>query len=229
MEYCFKRYEVKYLLTKAQYQKILDFLSDKIIKDKFYKSTIYNVYYDTPNYELIRKSIEKPIYKEKLRLRCYNIVDTNSDIFLELKKKYDNIVYKRRIRLKTNELETMIETKTQIGKEIEYFNKFYYNLKPMMHLSYNRLAYVYSQNHNIRITFDTDIKWRNKNVNLYSTISDESLLPDGMVLMELKVPLSIPYELAVFLSKEKIFKISFSKYGMAYQKIITERKELLYG
>ncbi len=229
MENCFKRYEVKYLLTTTQYQNILNFLNDKIIKDTFYKTTIYNVYYDTPNYELIRKSIEKPVYKEKLRLRCYNVVDENVDVFLELKKKYDNVVYKRRIKLKLNELETMNVAKTQIKREIEYFNKFYYNLKPMMHLSYTRLAYVYSQNHNIRITFDTNIKWRNKNVNLYSRIEDEPLLPDDMVLMELKVPLAIPYELANFLSKEKIFKASFSKYGMAYKKILTERKELLYG
>ena len=99
MEKSFKRHEVKYLITKNQYINLMNYLSDKVEKDVFYKSTIYNVYYDTDNFELIRKSIEKPIYKEKLRIRSYNKPTLDSSVYVELKKKYDHIVYKRREKI----------------------------------------------------------------------------------------------------------------------------------
>lgn len=99
MEKSFKRYEIKYLITINQYINLMNYLSDKVEKDVFYKSTIYNVYYDTDNFELIRKSIEKPIYKEKLRIRSYDKTTLDSSVYVELKKKYDHIVYKRREKI----------------------------------------------------------------------------------------------------------------------------------
>lgn len=87
MEKSFKRHEIKYLITINQYINLMNYLSDKVEKDVFYKSTIYNVYYDTDNFELIRKSIEKPIYKEKLRIRSYNKPTLDSSVYVELKKK----------------------------------------------------------------------------------------------------------------------------------------------
>lgn len=99
MEKSFKRHEIKYLITINQYINLMNYLSDKVEKDVFYKSTIYNVYYDTDNFELIRKSIEKPIYKEKLRIRSYDKPTLDSSVYVELKKKYDHIVYKRREKI----------------------------------------------------------------------------------------------------------------------------------
>ena len=99
MEKSFKRHEIKYLITINQYINLMDYLSDKVEKDVVYKSTIYNVYYDTDNFELIRKSIEKPIYKEKLRIRSYNKPTLDSSVYVELKKKYDHIVYKKREKI----------------------------------------------------------------------------------------------------------------------------------
>lgn len=99
MEKSFKRHEIKYLITINQYINLMDYLSDKVEKDVFYKSTIYNVYYDTDNFELIRKSIEKPIYKEKLRIRSYDKPTLDSSVYVELKKKYDHIVYKKREKI----------------------------------------------------------------------------------------------------------------------------------
>lgn len=99
MEKSFKRHEIKYLITINQYINLMDYLSDKVEKDVFYKSTIYNVYYDTDNFELIRKLIEKPIYKEKLRIRSYDKPTLDSSVYVELKKKYDHIVYKRREKI----------------------------------------------------------------------------------------------------------------------------------
>lgn len=222
MEKSFKRHEVKYLITINQYINLMNYLSDKVEKDVFYKSTIYNVYYDTDNFELIRKSIEKPIYKEKLRIRSYDKPTLDSSVYVELKKKYDHIVYKRREKIAyeyvlNNSFLECVET--QIDKEIKYFNDFYGGLTSKMFLSYEREAYYFKTDKQIRITFDTNIKYRTENVSLLPSISGIKLLPNNFVLMELKVPFSIPYDLAKYLSSEKIFKTSFSKYGTAYKQI----------
>ena len=222
MEKSFKRHEVKYLITINQYINLMDYLSDKVEKDVFYKSTIYNVYYDTDNFELIRKSIEKPIYKEKLRIRSYDKPTLDSSVYVELKKKYDHIVYKRREKIAYKYVlnNSFLEcAETQIYKEIKYFNDFYDGLTPKMFLLYEREAYYFKTDKQIRITFDTNIKYRTENVNLLPSISDIKLLPNNLVLMELKVPFSIPYDLAKYLSSEKIFKTPFSKYGTAYKQI----------
>lgn len=222
MEKSFKRHEVKYLITINQYINLMDYLSDKVEKDVFYKSTIYNVYYDTDNFELIRKSIEKPIYKEKLRIRSYNKPTLDSSVYVELKKKYDHIAYKRREKIAYKYIlnNSFLEcAETQIDKEIKYFNDFYDGLTPKMFLSYERGAYYFKTDKQIRITFDTNIKYRTENVNLLPSISDIKLLPNNFVLMELKVPFSIPYDLTKYLSSEKIFKTPFSKYGTAYKQI----------
>lgn len=222
MEKSFKRHEIKYLITINQYINLMDYLSDKVEKDVVYKSTIYNVYYDTDNFELIRKSIEKPIYKEKLRIRSYNKPTLDSSVYVELKKKYDHIVYKRREKIAYKYVlnNSFLEgAETQIYREIKYFNDFYGGLTPKMFLSYEREAYYFKTDKQIRITFDTNIKYRTENVNLLPSISDIKLLPNNFVLMELKVPFSIPYDLAKYLSSEKIFKTPFSKYGTAYKQI----------
>ena len=222
MEKSFKRHEIKYLITINQYINLMNYLSDKVEKDVFYKSTIYNVYYDTDNFELIRKSIEKPIYKEKLRIRSYDKPTLDSSVYVELKKKYDHIVYKRREKIAYKYIlnNSFLEgAETQIDKEIKYFNDFYGGLTPKMFLSYERGAYYFKTDKQIRITFDTNIKYRTENVNLLPSISDIKLLPNNLVLMELKVPFSIPYDLAKYLSSEKIFKTPFSKYGTAYKQI----------
>lgn len=222
MEKSFKRHEIKYLITINQYINLMDYLSDKVEKDVVYKSTIYNVYYDTDNFELIRKSIEKPIYKEKLRIHSYNKPTLDSSVYVELKKKYDHIVYKRREKIAYKYVlnNSFLEgAETQIDKEIKYFNDFYDGLTSKMFLSYEREAYYFKDDKQIRITFDTNIKYRTENVNLLPSISDIKLLLNNFVLMELKVSFSIPYNLAKYLSSEKIFKTSFSKYGTAYKQI----------
>lgn len=222
MEKSFKRHEIKYLITINQYINLMDYLSDKVEKDVVYKSTIYNVYYDTDNFELIKKSIEKPIYKEKLRIRSYDKPTLDSSVYVELKKKYDHIVYKKREKIAYKYIlnNSFLEgAETQIDKEIKYFNDFYGGLTPKMFLSYEREAYYFKTDKQIRITFDTNIKYRTENVNLLPSISDIKLLPNNFVLMELKVPFSIPYDLTKYLSSEKIFKTPFSKYGTAYKQI----------
>lgn len=131
-DFVFERYEQKYRISSSLYDKFLSLIKNYLEVDKYGKTTIQSLYYDIDNYRLIRESIEKPIYKEKLRVRCYGLNSDNRDIYIEMKRKYDGIVYKRRLVCKEDSIEKTIEDSTsQIGKEISYFYHFYGTVKPL--------------------------------------------------------------------------------------------------
>lgn len=222
----FKRYELKYLLTLAQKEKILRAMEPYMSLDNYGRTTIRNIYYDTDSFLLIRRSIEKPVYKEKLRLRSYTRADGDTPIFVELKKKYDSVVYKRRLQMtQTQALGWLAGTgspppDSQIAREIDYFTKYYQTLHPTVFLSYEREAYYAKDGSDFRVTFDDNILCRRNNLSLDSDTWGVPLLDEGMVLMELKASGGLPLWMTCALSGEKIYKTSFSKYGTAYQTII---------
>ncbi len=222
----FSRYEMKYMLTLEQKQRILEIMKNYMSADKYGRSTIRNVYYDTDTYLLIRRSIGKPIYKEKLRVRSYSQANEDSTVFVELKKKYKKVVYKRRISLPEKEAvkwlakEEGCHKSTQISKEIDYFLDYYKTLHPVVFLSYEREGYYSDDDPNFRVTFDDNILCRQTDLSLTKGIYGTPILPEGNVLMEIKCSGGIPLWMVVFLSKEKIYKTSFSKYGTAYQTLI---------
>lgn len=220
----FNRVEKKYLLNTYQYDKLMIYLKDKIEPNKFFYSKICNVYFDTDNYDLIRKSIEKPKYKEKVRARSYGVPDLNDYVFFEIKKKCQGVVGKRRIEIKLSDLYNYINfgfisksANPQILKEISYcFNR--YNLKPKMYIAYDRYSYYGRDNKNFRITFDTRIRSRNYDLNLDRGDYGEMLLNDGEYLMEVKTLGGVPIWFSHLLSELKIYSRSFSKYGNAYKR-----------
>lgn len=222
----FKRYELKYLLTQEQKEKVLKAMEPYMALDKYGRTTIRNIYFDTDNYRLIRHSIEKPAYKEKLRIRSYRKADPESSVFVELKKKYQSVVYKRRLALP--EIKAMEWTsgekhcglKTQISKEIDYFLSYYGDLHPTVFLSYEREAYYSKAGDDFRVTFDDRILCRQEDLSLESEPSGLPILEEGKVLMEIKCSGGIPLWMTHVLSEEHIYKTSFSKYGTAYQKLI---------
>ena len=219
INYVFKRYELKYALTYNQYLAVLPEIKKRLTSDKFGLNTIQSLYYDTENYRLIRESIERPAFKEKLRLRCYNLNENDDDIYVEMKRKYDGVVYKRRIACKEKEVEDVLNGKaatTQIGRELEYFSKYYGNLKPSMLIIYDREAY-YDENSDLRVTFDRNVRYRKTDLNFHTSLCGENLLPEDVVLMELKTGSALPLLICEVLNKEKIVKTSFSKYGAAYR------------
>ena len=227
----FKRYEVKYLITDEQKKKLLKVMEPYMRIDKYGRTNIRNIYFDTDTYELIRKSIEKPMYKEKLRVRSYGCPQSNSDVFVELKKKYDGIVYKRRLSLPEKDAKNAfinneaLPVNSQIGREIDYFRNYYDTLRPTVFLSYDREAYYTLIESDFRITFDSNIFSRLNDFNLSSDTYGYPVLPEGMNIMEGKTSTAIPLWLAHFLSEEKIYKTSFSKYGATYQKYIQNTTE----
>ena len=222
----FRRYELKYLLTQAQKETVLQAMQPYMTLDKYGRTTIRNLYYDTDSYLLIRRSIEKPAYKEKLRIRSYSRVDGDSAAFVELKKKYKSVVYKRRISLPYAEATAWLSRErhpdkhTQIANEIDYFLDYYGSLHPTVFLSYEREAYYANDGTDFRVTFDDNILCRQDDLSLASDVYGTPILPEGKVLMEIKCSGGIPLWMTHVLSEEKIYKTSFSKYGTAYQTLI---------
>jgi len=218
----FKRYELKYLITGPQKQRLLAAMETYMAPDEYGKTLISNLYYDTANYRLIRHSIEKPVFKEKLRLRCYGTVTPDTKVFVELKRKCKKVVYKRRLHLSQSQafqwLRGDIRQKpdSQIGNELQYFLEFYGDLQPRLYLSYERQAYIGRQDPALRITFDENILCRTEDLTLTGRPYGTALLPPDHVLMEIKTTQGMPLWLTHVLSQEKLYKTSFSKYGTAY-------------
>lgn len=217
----FKRYEMKYLLNRTQYLQITEAFEGRMKPDIHGKSTILSLYFDTPDDLLIRRSLEKPLYKEKLRVRSYGIADTDTTVFVELKKKYQSVVYKRRIAMSEEEARRYLLSHTsvmdtQISREIDYCLSHYHNLIPRMLLSYDRAAFYAMNNPQFRITFDENILWRDQDITLTTGIGGTAVLPADTILMEVKTADAIPLWLVQLLSREKIYKTSFSKYGTAW-------------
>ena len=221
---CFKRVEKKYMLTRAQYQAMLAGMAPYMEADRYSNYTICNIYYDTDDFQLIRTSLEKPVYKEKLRVRSYGTVSNTDNVFVELKKKYDGVVYKRRVTMPAleaaNWLRGMVpEEPGQIHREIDWFMRSY-RPKPKVFIGYDREAYAGTENSELRITFDTNLRWREDNVDLRSGDYGTLLLPADAILMEIKIPGTAPLWLARLLSDNRIFSTSFSKYGAYYKNIV---------
>ena len=220
----FQRYEKKYLLDTKQYSYIRELLDKYMNHDKFYKTRVNSIYYDTDSCELIRRSIEKPEYKEKLRIRTYGDVKDDDKVFVELKKKYDGIVYKRRTKsVYRDVLKNIYECKfddQQIGNEIRYALKYYDHLKPAYFISYLRTSYVANDDNNIRITFDQDIRYRHNHLSLENEKDDEPVT--DKIIMELKVNGSIPLWLSHILNEVRVYPQGFSKVGTAYLKELME-------
>lgn len=222
----FKRYELKYKITREQKARLLERMAEYMELDSYGRTTIQNIYYDTPDFRLIRTSLDKPMYKEKLRVRSYGRAGENGKVFVELKKKFDHVVYKRRLSMKNREAESWLSgaggsgMNSQISREIDYFVKNYPGIRPAVFLSYEREAYFMKDGSDFRVTFDDNILGRQVHLSLEEDAWGTPILGDNEILMELKISAGMPMWMAHFLSEEKIYKTSFSKYGTYYQKVI---------
>ncbi|MBQ1481986.1 MAG: polyphosphate polymerase domain-containing protein [Erysipelotrichaceae bacterium] len=216
----FRRFEKKYLLDEQQYRKLTDLLKGHVLPDKFYETDIRSIYYDTDDHELIRRSIEKPEYKEKLRIRSYKEVTGDEMVFVELKKKFDGIVYKRRTKASSAQLLDDIYRcqfkDPQVGKEILYALDYYGRLKPSIFIGCKRTSFVGKEDRDLRITFDREICYRMEDLSLRKTEKDK-LLTDKTV-MELKIKDAMPLWLSEILDEVKAYPRGFSKVGNAFLK-----------
>ena len=217
----FRRVEKKYLLNKKQKDAFLKDIKKYIEADEFFENTICNIYFDNINNDLIISSLEKPLFKAKLRLRSYGIPKMDDDVYLEIKNKNNGIVGKRRIKLKLkdfyNYYENGIKNDSQIMKEIDYYFK-YYDLKPYIYVAYDRISYKSRNEDSLRITIDSNLRSRKDNLRLELGDKSEKYFDDETFIMEIKVLGSMPLWLTNILSKYKIYTTSFSKVGNIYTK-----------
>ena len=215
----FRRVEIKYLISKDKKDELLELISDNLVKDDYYESHISNIYFDNVNNDLLISSLEKPLYKAKIRLRCYeDDVRDDTNMYLEIKEKYDSVVFKRRVSLTYNEYKSYMNDgiikNNQIFKEIDYYFKKY-NLQPYVYVNYDRFSYKTVDN-SVRITIDS---------NLRSSVDNRDFIEyfDGdEYIVEIKLLDAMPLWLTSVLSKLKIYPTTFSKVGSVYTKI---RKE----
>ncbi len=227
----FARKELKYRLTAAQDRFLREALAAYVRPDQYGESTICNLYYDTPDFRLIRKSIEKPVYKEKLRLRSYGPAGPDDNTFLELKKKYKGIVYKRRICLPERDAMNYLNgtsplpMQTQIAKELDWFLASYRDLQPVVYLSYDRTAFYSKEDPDLRITFDRNICFRTDDLSLQSLPGGRFVIRPGESIMEIKAAGAMPLWLTALLTQANAKRTPFSKYGTAYQMLLEEENE----
>ena len=225
----FRRRELKFIINQSQRNALQQLLEEKMVPDKYGRKTICNLYYDTPDFRLIRRSLEKPVYKEKLRLRSYGRIGPGVDVFLEMKKKYKGIVYKRRVKVSQEEAVAFMERRaplpsdSQIARELVYFRDFYKNLEPRVYLCYDREAWYDPTDGGFRMTLDRNIRYRTNDFDLGSSYDGQALLPPDMSLLEVKASGGIPLWLTEHLSSQHIHKQSFSKYGTAYLEMLEEK------
>lgn len=225
----FKRTEQKYLLDVETYMKLRKLLDGYAQVDKYGKSTICNIYYDTPQHLLVRTSNEKPVYKEKIRVRSYGTPSQNSTVFVELKKKFDGVVYKRRVDMTLEQSQRftlygeMPHRNDQIENELLYCFDRYSGLAPAMFLSYDRIAMYGIEDNDIRITFDSNITYRENYLDLSTGVWGKKLLEKGERIMEIKIAGAMPMWLVRMLDSLRIYPTSFSKYGAAYTREMQNR------
>lgn len=218
----FKRHEKKYLLSAEGYVRLKERLADYLEPDEYHRSTVCSIYYDGDDFHLIRHSLDAPIYKEKLRVRSYNPSGPDGEVFVELKKKYKGIVYKRRVVMTARQAERWLAGEaeppedSQMVREIQWFlheNK----PRPKVLIACDRTSWRAKEEPELRITFDEAIRWRDTELHFSSGSRGTLLLPEGEVLMELKIPGAAPLWLAHLLSEQALYPTSFSKYGVCFK------------
>ncbi|MBR3135299.1 polyphosphate polymerase domain-containing protein [Candidatus Saccharibacteria bacterium] len=216
----FRRTEVKYLLTPQQAKNLLAEIANNIKPDKYPKGTNASIYFDNASKYLALHSLEKPIYKEKIRLRSYNTPKSLDDtVFVEIKKKFNGIGNKRRIAVRLGDFYDYLKTgnlptkNAQIRRELDYcFKK--YDLHPFLFLAYDRHSYTgIGKDNKFRLTFDQNIRYRRDNLRLEHGTGGRNYFKNGEIVMEAKALDAYPLWFAKALSKLKIYPASFSKYG----------------
>ena len=227
-ENVFQRVEKKYMLDSVTYRTLMLRIGDRLIPDAYGRYTVGNLYFDTPDWLLARRSIEQPPFKEKLRLRGYGIPAPGDRVFLELKRKVDGVVYKRRESMTLSQAEQYLKTGRhfgggQIWNELDYFMRLY-RPAPGVYLAYDRRAFTGREEPTFRITFDTGVRSRTDKLRLGAGDWGAPLLKDGDCLMEIKAAGAMPLWLAHALGDLCIYPESFSKYGCVYKASIANRK-----
>lgn len=232
----FNRHEIKYLMHESKLEGFQSRLGEYMTLDAYNQDhetySITNLYYDTQDSALIRESINKPAYKEKLRLRSYGVPSTDDRVYVEIKKKVAGLVNKRRTAMTLGQAYAFMQTgyppqeragvNLQVLAELSYMTSRL-SLSPMLYLAYDRRAYFGIGQEDVRISFDTRVRSRRSDLRLeYGSYGEPLLAPDTW-LMEIKVAQAMPLWLTRLLSEYALYPTSFSKYGMEYKRSLANQ------
>lgn len=232
----FRRTETKYLLTPETYEKLLEIIEPYLEKDQYFKNTNCSLYFDDHANTLAVRSLEKPLYKEKVRLRSYGVPTLDDIVFLEIKKKYNGVGGKRRVPVKlrdfyaweeSNKKQPLSPDNLQISEELKYLFESY-NLEPKLYLAYDRTSYVDKEDPHFRVTFDQKVRSRQTDLKLESGDQGEMYFKKGEIVMEVKAENAYPLWFVHALSRLRIYPASFSKYGRVMQKLESEGKVIFW-
>jgi len=232
MQTIFSRNEKKYIITQAQADRLTTKLSEFMKPDKYSTYWVQNLFYDTENWDMIHTSMEKPHYKEKMRMRCYGTIDETDRVFLELKKKYAGVVYKRRIPITPADIltlpmdEILQKDDSQNSRELAYHIERT-GVKEKFFLAYHRHAFSGIVDEDLRLTIDSDIYYRLDNLDFTQAITDGVALDPELYLLEIKTSFGIPLWLTSLLGELSIFPTSFSKYAACFTHFMTNKQQVI--
>ena len=243
----FERKEIKHVINATQHRQLEEALEGRMEIDAYGRSQITSIYYDTPRWEIIERSLDKPVYKEKLRVRIYGYPTdaTTDEAFVEVKKKYKGIVYKRRVRMTLAAAQAYFDgvpyedaicaypladpeaaaealsfRSLQIAREIDRFREFHGPLVPSMGIAVQRSAFVpilgaVNDFATSDLRITVDEDVRYRNL-VDGQADYQNLMEPGACILEIKAMGTMPLWLVRFLDGAGIFPSSFSKYGEAY-------------
>lgn len=239
----FKRYEIKYFLLKEKAEELVLRLYPHMVLDPHCPGgesyRISSIYFDTDDRYFIRHSMSRPLYKEKFRMRSYGGQKSDCDmVFLEIKRKFDRIVSKRRAILTLKQAEEFVNKSVrpevsgymnnQVVDEMAFFLGTY-RVRPSAYIGYNRVAFSGKHDLGLRVTFDTDIVARRNELTLRSPSNGERLIDERKALMEIKFSYSVPIWLSSLLSEFDLFRRGYSKYGNEHELLVANEGRLYAG
>ncbi|EOH90947.1 polyphosphate polymerase domain-containing protein [Enterococcus pallens] len=223
----FERREKKYLMTPEKFDLLLTRLQEYMTIDEYGLHTIHTIYYDTEDLAVIRHSVDKPKFKEKMRLRSYGLATNQSTVYLELKKKVAGVTYKRRTAMTYQEAKNFLnygvkpQEQKQIFKELDWYTQ-QQKLQSTVLISYDRIALKHKKDENFRITFDQNIRYSLEHFELDQVDQHPQirLTTEPTVLMEVKIFEAFPLEISRLFSELQIFQGKFTKYGNVYHWVL---------
>lgn len=223
----FKRIETKFIITQELFDQLQEQFAPYMEADAYAYSSITNIYFDNPDFQMIQDATNKLNGREKIRMRTYaSQPDAQSEAFLEIKKKENEVGYKYRVTSTAEKVLNFVQTgqmdeplaDQNVSREMNILLERYGQIQPKMHIAYSRYSMKGINDDQIRITFDSNLRFRHQDVHLGTSALDQSLVEAGEMIMEIKVPGDYPDWLAEILDGHGLVNQSFSKYGVAYKK-----------
>ncbi len=235
-KHTFERREKKMLIDNTQVNDFVNDILEYMTPDEYNVGgepyMISNIYFDDDGDNVIRHSVSKPQFKEKLRIRSYGVPDKDTKVYIEIKRKLKGIGTKRRAKLPLWQLNEYLEMgkhpdgikyiDEQVLREIDYYRATYH-VSPKIYISYMRNAYFGKEDKKFRLTLDKEITTRRYDLDLSLGSYGEQLLPEGKTLLEVKFEGAVPLWFARIMSKYSLSFTPYSKYGTEFK--LAQRKQ----